>query len=130
MTPARFRLLIAAYLSCVVLAIVGHIVTAAALPPALYEVVKLADSHGWMSSWVGIAYLTSATIATIGLILFKAWARPMFAAVTLFGAMPWDGVTVYPAMEYAFVNLEFVLAGAILAAAYWSPVRDRFITKT
>ena len=43
--------------------------------------------------------------------------------------MPWDGATVYPAMEYAFINLEFVLAGAIIAAAYWSAVRDKFDAK-
>ena len=53
----------------------------------------------------------------------------MGAAVTAFGAMPWDGATVYPAMEYAFINLEFVLAGAIIAAAYWSAVRDKFDAK-
>jgi len=129
MTPTRFRLLIAAYLVCVVLAIVGHVVTAAGLPPALYESVKLADSHGWMSGWVGITFLVTATVATIGLILFKAWARPLFAAVTAFGAMPWDGATVYPAMEYAFINLEFVLAGAVIAAAYWPAVRERFEPK-
>ena len=130
MTPTLFRILIAIYLTCVVLAIVGHVATSATLPPALYEFVKLADIHGWMASWVGIAYLACATIATIGLILFKSWARPLFAAVTLFGAMPWDGATVYPAMEYAFINLEFVLAGAIIAAAYFSPVREKFTNKT
>ena len=48
--------------------------TAAAAPPPLYEFVKAADSTGWMSGWVGISLLMTATIATIGLILFKAWA--------------------------------------------------------
>lgn len=52
--------------------------------------------------------------------------RPLFVAVTTFGAMPWDSATVYSAMEYAFINLEFVLAGAIIAAAYWSATRDKF----
>jgi hypothetical protein len=126
MTPKQFRILIGCYLACVVLAILGHVFTAEQLPVALRDYVKVADQTTWMVSWVGMAYLTAATVSTIGLIIFKAWARPTFAVVAVFGAMPWDGHTVYPAMEYLFINLEFMLAGAIVAAAYWAPVRDSF----
>ena len=126
MTPKQFRILIGCYLACVVLAILGHVFTAEQLPVALRDYVKVADQTTWMVSWVGMAYLTAATVSTIGLIIFKAWARPAFAVVAVFGAMPWDGHTVYPAMEYLFINLEFMLAGSIVAAAYWAPVRDRF----
>ena len=126
MTPKQFRILIGCYLACVVLAILGHVFTAEQLPVALRDYVKVADQTTWRVSWVGMAYLTAATVSTIGLIIFKAWARPTFAVVAVFGAMPWDGHTVYPAMEYLFINLEFMLAGAIVAAAYWAPVRDSF----
>jgi hypothetical protein len=126
MTSKQFRTLIGCYLACVVLAIFGHVFTAEQLPVALRDYVKMADQSTWMASWVGVTYLVAATASTIGLITFKAWARPSFALVAVFGAMPWDGHTVYPALEYLFINLEFMLAGAIVASAYWAPVRSRF----
>ncbi|MFM7295233.1 MAG: hypothetical protein ACKO1K_10565 [Burkholderiales bacterium] len=126
MTSNQFRILIGCYLACVVLAILGHVFTAEQLPVALRDYVKTADQSTWMASWVGVTYLVAATASTIGLMIFKAWARPSFALLAVFGAMPWDGHTVYPALEYLFINLEFMLAGAIVAAAYWAPVRSRF----
>lgn len=126
MTSKQFRTLIGCYLACVVLAILGHIFTAEQLPVPLRDYVKIADQSTWMASWVGVTYLVAATASTIGLIIFKAWARPSFALLAVVGAMPWDGHTVYPALEYLFINLEFMLAGAIVAAAYWAPVRSRF----
>lgn len=126
MTAKQFRILIGCYLACVVLAILGHVFTAEQLPVPLRDFVKAAEQTTWMVSWVGVTYLVAATVSTIGLIVFKRWARPTFAVVAVFGAMPWDGHTVYPALEYLFINLEFMLAGAIVAAAYWSAVRERF----
>ncbi len=129
MTPTRFRLLIALYLLTVVCAIAGHIVTAEQLPPALRAFVHVADGTTWMAQWVGAVYLAAATTSTIGLILFKGWARPVFTVVAVFGAMPWDGPVVYPALEYLFANLEFILAGAIVALAYFSPINQHFNIK-
>jgi hypothetical protein len=129
MTPRRFRIVIALYLLTVVCAIGGHIVTAHQLPPALRAFVHVADGTTWMAHWMGAVYLAAATVSTIGLILFKAWARPVFTVVAVFGAMPWDGPVVYPAMEYLFVNLEFMLAGGIVALAYFSPVNTYFNSK-
>ena len=126
MTPLRFRLLLAADLVAVVLAITGHIVTASDLPAPLWEFVRVADGSTWMTTWVGVLYLVSATASTIGLLLFKAWARRLFTILAVLGAMPWDGPVVYPPLEYLFVNLEFILAGAIIAAAHWSPVGTFF----
>ena len=128
MTPKKFRLILALYLAIVVLAIVGHVVGAPNLPPPLREFVAAADKTTWMVGWLGGAYLTMASMACIGLLLFKNWARLLFVIVTLVGSIPWDGPTVYPAMEYLFINLEFVLAGVIIALSYWSPVRERFLS--
>lgn len=129
MTPNKFRLVIALYLAFVALAIVGHVVGAPNLPPPLREFVAAADKTTWMVGWLGVVYLVMASIACIGLLLFKNWARLLFVMVTLVGSMPWDGPTVYPAMEYLFINLEFVLAGAIIALSYFSTVRERFVAK-
>jgi hypothetical protein len=126
MTPTRFRLLIALYLATVVCAIGGHVLTAAQLPPPLRGFVHVADGTTWMAHWPGAVYLAAATASTIGLILFRSWARPVFTVVAVFGAMPWDGPVVYPAMEYLFTNLEFMLAGAIVALAYFSPIHSSF----
>jgi hypothetical protein len=125
----KFRLILALYLTFVVLAIVGHVVGAPNLPPPLREFVAAADKTTWMVSWLGVAYLMMASISCVGLFLFKNWARLLFIVATLVGAMPWDGPTVYPAMEYLFINLEFVLAGVIIALSYFSPVRERFVVR-
>jgi hypothetical protein len=129
MTRTKFRGLIGGYLLCVGLAIAGHVLGVEKLPLALREFVVEADKTTWLVGWMGYGYLAAATIACIGLLLFRHWARPLFVAVTLFGLMPWDGATVYPPLEYLFVHLEFVFAGAIIAAAYWSPVKDSFVAK-
>jgi hypothetical protein len=120
MSIKKFRLILALYLAFVVLAIVGHVVGAPNLPPPLREFVAAADKTTWMVSWLGVAYLMMASISCIGLFLFKNWARLLFVVATLVGAIPWDGPTVYPAMEYLFINLEFVLAGVIIALSYHS----------
>jgi hypothetical protein len=129
MSIKKFRLILALYLAFVVLAIVGHVVGAPNLPPPLREFVAAADKTTWMVSWLGVAYLMMASISCIGLFLFKNWARLLFVVATLVGAMPWDGPTVYPAMKYLFINLEFVLAGVIIALSYFSPVRGRFVAR-
>ena len=79
MIPKQFRILIGCYLACVVLAILGHVFTAEQLPVPLRDFVKAAEQTTWMVSWVGVAYLVAATGSTIGLIIFKPWARPSFA---------------------------------------------------
>jgi hypothetical protein len=129
MTSAQFRLLVATYLVAVVLAIAGHILTAAELPVPLREFVRVADGTTWMATWVGALYLVLATASTIGVLLFKAWARSLFTVLLVFGAMPWDGPVVYPPLEYLFVNLEFILGGAVVGAAHWSAVKDLFNAK-
>lgn len=129
MSPKKFRLILALYITFVVLAIVGHVLGAPSLPPPLREFVATADKTTWMVGWLGITYLMMASISCIGLLLFKNWARLLFVVATLVGATPWDGPTVYPAMEYLFINLEFVLAGVIIALSYCSPVRERFVAK-
>ena len=126
MTSGLFRLLIALYLLCVVLAVVSHIATAPDLPEPLRGYVSAQDATSWMTGIGGMAYLALASISTAGLLLFRRWARPLFAVVALAGSVPWDGATVYPPLEYLFVNLEFMLAGAAVALSYVPPVRERF----
>lgn len=126
MTPKMFRVLIALYLLCVVLAIVSHIATAPDLPESLAAYVAAQDATSWMTGIGGMVYLVLASMSTAGLLMFRRWARPLFAVVTLAGALPWDGATIYPPLEYLFVNLEFMLAGAVVTLSYVAPVRERF----
>jgi hypothetical protein len=126
MTPKMFRALIALYLLCVVLAVISHIATAPALPEPLRGYVAAQDASSWMTGVGGMVYLALASISTAGLLLFRRWARPLFAVVALAGSVPWDGATVYPPLEYLFVNLEFMLAGAVIALSWAPAVSARF----
>lgn len=129
MTPGLFRLLIALYLLCVVLAVVSHIATAADLPEPLRVYVAAQDETIWMTGTGGMVYLALASISTAGLLLFRRWSRPLFAVVALAGCVPWDGATAYPPLEYLFVNLEFMLAGAVIALSWAPAVSARFMRR-
>ena len=126
MTPRTFRALIALYLLRVVLAVISHIASVPALPEPLRGYVEAQDATSWMTGIGGMVYLVLASISTAGLLLFRRWARPVFALVALAGSVPWDGTTVYPPLEYLFVNLEFMLAGAVIALSWTPAVSARF----
>jgi len=126
MRARGFRIAIGVYLAAVVFAIVGRLIGIEALPAELREFARHADKNTWLVGWGGVVYLTAASAACIGMLLMRNWARHLFVAVTAVGAMPWDGPVVYTSLENLFLNLEFVLAGVIICAAYFSPVGPQF----
>ena len=68
--------------------------------------------------------LTMALISLIGLLLFKSWARHVYAAgfVAAFSLYPFLGITIYSGFGQVLYDISMVLSGVLLALMYYSPV--------
>jgi hypothetical protein len=77
---------------------------------------------------IGIIFLGLAASSTVGLFLFKRWARRLFVALTVTGFIPIVvlGPTVETGAATALAEMATLLSGIILALIYGSPVRDHF----
>lgn len=129
MTDQKFRVLIWIYIA---------LLAGAFLSTTYFGI----DSDVYDDSWLGtISYLPTGwlylSIAFLGLIvlsclaglyLFKPWGRKFSLATTLLG-LPINvllGTSVYTPIEAMFYDASSMLWGAILAVAYFSPVKTRF----
>lgn len=138
MTRSRFRWMLAAYCLAFVAAAIATwfpqysqaLVDAYAAEPMPWSADSVAMGYALA---VALPYLLIAAlgvqVATIaGLCLFKRWARSLSLWLTVAGLLlvPFAGATVAWGLESALWEASTLLWGAILAAAYWSPVRTAF----
>ncbi len=80
------------------------------------------------STLLFVSFAVVAVASTVGLFFFRRWARSVSLYVTIlgFGLYPFLGPTVISPWSGALSDASFMLWGAILAIAYFSPLRDRF----
>lgn len=76
-----------------------------------------------------ILIVTTYVLAIIGLFFFWWWARPLFLASTCVMLVVYSFLGVYEvaAPADALYDAATLLEGAIIAAAYWSSISDRFV---
>ncbi|MEQ1954073.1 hypothetical protein [Mesorhizobium sp. CN2-181] len=125
MTPSLFKQLVVASLAVPVVGMAIDLVRSPAAPsdgpPTMYDGILVG---------LGLAYLVAAVAATIGLCFFARWSRPTVLWLTVFEVVMivFDGPDLHQtdALAEAFYHLSTLLAGAVLAAAYWSPVSRLF----
>lgn len=124
MSPTVFRTLTVASL---LLAMGGPLVSAITNP---YVLPPLLPERGHFIGFQVLATvnLVLGLVSTFGLLAFKRWARLLNILSTGLG------LAIYPLVEY-FVSsgfkaatdaLSLLLGGAVLAAAYCSPLAQRF----
>jgi len=124
MSPTVFRTLTVASL---LLAMGGHFMSAITNP---YVLPPLPPEPGHFIGFQILAAvnLVLGLVSTFGLLAFKRWARLLNILSTGLG------LAIYPLVEY-FVSsgfktatdaLSLLLGGAVLAAAYCSPLAQRF----
>ena len=125
MTPTKFRWLIAASLMC---SIAGACLDFQ-LSPAPEDAVEFPEA--WATP-IGSALVLLVVIGVaipVGLWRFSWWSRPAAVVATLIGfaglAAFSEPLQTAPLAE-AFYDAGNLLMGAVLAVAYWSPLRDRF----
>ncbi|MDQ6435572.1 hypothetical protein RB623_16055 [Mesorhizobium sp. LHD-90] len=75
-----------------------------------------------------VAVLALIVAITIGLCLFARWSRPAALALTALGlaAIAFSDPSANDGYVEALSELSSLLTGAVLAAAYWSPVGRLF----
>lgn len=135
MTSAYFRALIlvsvaagfaGSFVDCLFPSLISAALSAALEnepPPAL-----LAESP-----WLWLAILCPLVIAgiasTIGLFLFRPWARTLSLGVLGIGfaVAPFIGSTLSSGLAYALLEFAATTWGAVLAIAYFSPLNQRFL---
>ncbi|HSH54445.1 MAG TPA: hypothetical protein VK967_05385 [Methylotenera sp.] len=92
------------------------------LPSALESPVWLVIFGSWLL--LGLAGM-------VGLIFFKNWARflSLYTTILSFFLLPLLGPGLASGWAAAFYNASFIMWGAVLAVAYYSPLADRFNAK-
>lgn len=82
--------------------------------------------------WTAMAASVVSIISALGLIFRGRWARPLFVAclvVLVFAELLLDLPVLKTPFEYFADSLLGVLAGTIVALAYWSEVANEFRTQ-
>lgn len=131
MTDTRFRNLLWIYI-----VFLGAAVVASAFPPhseALQAAVDR-ESRSWLwdHAWASIAVYGVLVVAwlvgLVGLLLFKAWGRALslYSTAASLLVYPLMGSSLSWGVESSLYEFSTMLWGAILALAYFSPVRVRF----
>jgi hypothetical protein len=85
------------------------------------------ETQTW--SWLILVPLFAAMIAGyIGLFLFRRWGRSICLITTIIGMglYPLFGPAVLSWLESALADVSNLLWGALLALAYFGPIRARF----
>jgi hypothetical protein len=126
MTPLLFRILT---IASVAFAFIGQFINFRLLPGRDFVSPPLISVHvGPLFNALAGLTLIAGLASSAGLLFFKSWARTLNLAATGLG------LAVYPLVDH-FVSaglkvcsdqLSTLLSGAVLAAAYWSPVSARF----
>ena len=134
MTPRNFRLLI---FSSLLLGIVGsavdYVVPGLVPQPLATQIED--QSFNNLGSWIIPVLIASALLlvagvtATIGLLLFKHWSRPLAVLVTVLGIFlcPFLGAMLVSGLYMTIFSLSSMLWAAGLVFSYTAPLSARFV---
>lgn len=111
--------------------------TAAHLPPELRDYVDARnsaelDTKDWIGFVVGISFLVSYFVTSVGLYKFKAWAKKVFLPINITAVLialfltPLYGPYVTTGWELTLNYLNGLINGGILFLVYLSPVGHMF----
>ena len=131
-SPALFRGAIIASLVLALLAGVIDVVLPGLIDPGIAAAQEAAPVSPLLESWWVLGALTlllgAWLAASIGLALFRPWAPRLALAtsVLLVAATLPLGASVSSSLAAALAEVATALWGAVLAAAYFSPLKQRF----
>ena len=111
--------------------------TAAHLPPELRNYVDSRNNaelapKDWIGFAVGISFLVSYLVTSVGLYKFKAWAKKVFLPVNIAAVLialfltPLYGPHITTGWELILNYLNGLVNGGILFLVYLSPVGHMF----
>ena len=134
MTPRTYRALLLASVVFGILSALFDTVFPSALPAAFVQAQAAYDSSLTTLSLLfggigGLVLLVIGVTSTVGLYQFRPWA-PRLAVITTALALPLIsllGTTASSGYAIALNEISFTLWGAVVALAYFSPLRDCFV---
>lgn len=137
MSPIAFRILI---VSSVLFAVIAGLVDALCpsfIPESVVTALEkeaetsIFEIYPFISLAILMPWLIAVFASTIGLLLFKPWARPIALYSTLFGFVFYSlfGSELSSSVASALTDASAMAWGAILALAYYSPLRENFVAK-
>jgi hypothetical protein len=133
MTPIQFRYMLVAYLSLGIFGGIFDFLFPSAIPETLANAQNAHDadlpSALIISAGIlGVIILFCGIIVTFGLYMFRPWAPRLALVVTLLALpiYPLLGFQVASGWSMAITDLATTMWGAILALAYFSPLKERF----
>jgi hypothetical protein len=98
----------------------------------LTEALQAEVSSPFLESWwvvvVNVVLVAAALAGSIGMLLFKRWARSLslWSTVLVLAYLPFIGSIVESGLAASLYEASSMLWGAALAAAYFSTLRHRF----
>ena len=135
MPPSVFRVLLVSSVLIAIIAGTIDFIVPNAVPEELAQAQKKYDES--LATSNSIAFTLLITLAgilsvgsTVGLYMFKSWARPLAILATAFGLFMFGvfEANVYSGWAMALNEMASMLWGSVIAAAYFSPLKDRFLS--
>ena len=132
MSATAFRCLVVASIALQLLASGIDALVPSLIPSALSSATEAIPlSPAFESPWFIrflIAFVAVLYAANIGLLFFKRWARTLslWGTVVSLGLHPLLGADISSGLATAIQEFSSLLCGAVLALAFFSPLRERF----
>lgn len=132
---AIFRCLVVASMALAVLGSCVDLLVPGLLPTVLedaYAAYSAADeltmSHALMFSGFALVLLVGIVAGTIGLLLFRPWARPLSLWSSVLGTLSYTllGPVVYSGWATMLTETSMMFWGAALAMAWFGDIKVRF----
>lgn len=135
MNKQLFRFLIISKWLFIILTMILHVVTKSLLP---HELKAYFDNQQNLPLtitetillWVVTAWLALSFLDSIGLFIFKNWARKMFVFLFTINILITPiGATVMTGWTMLACYLSAVIDGMLIALMYFSPINEQFETE-
>ena len=131
MTPGLFRYVVIGFFGLVIASQFIHAVALNGLPVDLLDYVRAQNaSQSTLLDVIALLYIGGFFASMYGLYQFRPWSRTLFLALLVLSAVPLTGPVVMAPIGAFLNDMTSILAGALIAIAYWSPVKTRFRVET
>ena len=138
MKTSLFRVLLVLSILTAVGAFISAILAHRMLPPELWAYQSSrppipASGYGRVVFWLSCGFGLAAVVSYFGLFRWKTWGRTLFLlAVLASGLLPFfnSDPVIYTAQASAFVYLNLLLCGMLVALMYFNPeIKNKFAGK-
>jgi hypothetical protein len=135
-TPSLFRKLLLLSILCAAMGGLLDIAIPTLIPEPLYQAQQEVDQSVSSNEFmvlllVGIPLVIVYIVSAVGLFYFLPWAPRLaiLATILSFAIYPLLGYALSSGWALALIDFSTMLWGGVLALAYCSPIRKRFVRR-